>query len=107
MWNTGDKEMPPYGETVMYKLARGKEVEEGICYLNKTDGNGHHFEVVASMSHNGDDKQPYMHFGEGDFSIEDSEVKLFVWYNMIPLNKAGLMQTELILQQEQELKQKV
>jgi hypothetical protein len=102
MWNTGDKEMPPYGETVMYKLARGKKVEEGICFLDRTDGGGHHFEKIAVMSHGGDKKQPHIHFTEGDFSIEESEKKLFVWYNMIPLNQAGLSQAELIRQPNEE-----
>lgn len=104
MWKSGEEEMPPYGETVMYKLASRNEIEEGICFLDKTDGNGHHFEKIASVKHGGDKTQPYIHFVEGDFCVEDSSKKLFVWYNMIPLNQAGLSQTELIKQKEFELK---
>jgi len=103
MWKTGDEVMPPYGETVMYKLAKGKSVEEGICFLDKTDGSGHHFEKIAQMSGRSDDKQPHISFVDGaSFLIAEEEVNLFVWYNMIPLNQAGLSQAELIRQPNEE-----
>lgn len=107
MWKTGEEEMPPYGETIMYKLAKGKTVREGICFLDKTDGNGHHFQIIAEMSVSGN-RQPHISMvDDGNFLISEEESKLFVWYDMVELNKAGLMQAELIRQKGEELKQSV
>lgn len=103
MWKTGEEIMPPYGETVMYKLAKGKKIQEGIGYLLKTDGNGHHFEKIADIKSSVNGTQPYFSFVEdGSFDFEDSEKNLFVWYDMVPLNKAGLSQAELIKQPKED-----
>jgi hypothetical protein len=103
MWKTGEEIMPPYGETVMYKLAKKAGVEEGICYLDKTNGNGHHFERVATISHGENSKQPYIKFVDGaSFLVKEDFVGTFLWYDMIALNQAGLSQAELIRQPKEE-----
>ena len=105
MWINGEDRMPPYGETVMYKYVSHKKIHEGIAYLEKTDGSGHHFNIIAEVSHNGKEKQPYISMLDGkSFLIPSEGENYLVWYDMIALNEKGLQDAQLI---EQKMKNKL
>lgn len=103
MWIKGDKKMPEYGETVMFKYSKGEEIVSGVCWIDKTDSQGHHFNMVASLSTSENGNQPHFNFLDSVFVIDETKKKFFLWYDMIALDRAGLSELELVMQKENEL----